>query len=106
MKNLIIVALGVATVSASFLLGNPGNNNNIQYSSNLGCGACIRSGNVFCQTDKTVTKHNATCCASGDKDCALEAVSYSMSCGTTNPSYQQSSSYYENDFSMLADYCG
>ena len=106
MKNLIIVAIGSATVSASFLLGDPGNNKNIQYSSDLGCGACIRSGNVFCQMEKNVSMWSATCCEAGDKDCALEAVALGMNCGTTDTKYETSSSYYGNEFTMLSNYCG
>ena len=75
----------------------------ISYSAGLPCGGCIRSGTVYCQnTNLAASNRASTCCPAGNLTCVTQAISNNMACGTTDPAYQNSSSYYAENFQMLA----
>ncbi len=85
---------------------------NIPYNSTLGCGACIRSGNVFCLNsyyDYYDPSHIAddVCCDSAG--CVLNAIEKNpyMKCGTTNSSFNPApnSLFYNDTAVMLNNLC-
>jgi len=104
----ILAAAAMASASANFLDGFQGVKTlastfptlDIEYSPSLECGACIRSGNIFCQNSPQTKKRDSTCCSvSNATACVLDAlVNKKLDCATTNRDYTNATFFYNDHF--------
>jgi len=84
MRSLVLAAVSAAVVIAD---------HHIPFSPNLGCGACVGSGNVFCQTTAKNVAYKSTCCEDKDStkyECALKAVADGMTCASDDDDFKNS----------------
>ena len=103
MRFIAIVAVSIVAVLAK----KP----DIPFKDNLGCGACVGGGNVYCQTPRGQgIPHDSVCCSTQNYtqtlECALMAVAANMSCATKDPNFSNTTrEFYGDDFNMLFDFC-
>lgn len=80
-------------------------NPSITYNQALSCGACVRSGNIFCKSTGDLRQnYTQKCCDT--EHCALIAIGNNMTCATTNKDFvNASASYFADPFTMLGQFC-
>ena len=96
----IIALAGLLSVALAWDI-NP----SITYNKDLNCGACVRSGNIFCKTSGDLRQpYNQTCCST-DR-CALIAIEYNMTCATTSKDFiNATANYFADPFTLLGQFC-
>lgn len=97
-------AFAISSLLALGVLARP----SISYSPDLACGACVRSGNIFCQTPKFWPTYNSTCIQNNaDKyeNVVKNAIAYNMTCATDDSSFSVVTNYFDDDITLLLDFC-
>lgn len=97
-------------ITALLILGAVSARPDIPFSSDLACGACVRSSNIFCQTPKlSLQPYNSTCIKKdADKyKNVLLAINQGMACAIDDDDNEFSSNanYFDDDVTLLLDFC-
>lgn len=112
MRSILLSSFALLAVTAfDFLPQTLGENDlNLEYSPDLACGACVRSGYSYCALKKGDWYKRASgdiCC--NDDKCLISALAkkgdQEMECATTRDDFNETDIYYKDNFALLQKFC-